>query len=158
MAKSPKETKGPIVKTGPTRGKNRSRNDNGRWRAKRSDAGKARNKSKNDNEKGCFLTTAACQYKGLPDNCYELQTMRKFRDDFLSRFSEGRELIAEYYRIAPQLTPLLKDKAIAEDTWNNILRSVTSIESGDYDEATTVYRKMVNQLQLMQSVSDKTDS
>lgn len=36
---SPKDTHGPIVKTGPTAGQNRSRNQNGRWRKKRSDAG-----------------------------------------------------------------------------------------------------------------------
>lgn len=39
---SPKDTHGPIVKTGPTAGQNRSRNQNGQWRIKRSDAGKAR--------------------------------------------------------------------------------------------------------------------
>ena len=37
---SPRETGGPVVKTGPTAGQNRSRNKNGRWRRKRSDAGK----------------------------------------------------------------------------------------------------------------------
>lgn len=42
MAKPPKDTQGPIVGTGPTRGHNRSWNKNGRWRAKRSDAGTAR--------------------------------------------------------------------------------------------------------------------
>jgi len=42
MAKPPKDTQGPIVGTGPTRGHNRSRNKDGRWRAKRSDAGTAR--------------------------------------------------------------------------------------------------------------------
>jgi hypothetical protein len=36
--RSPKETGGPVVKTGPTRGQNRSRNDDGSWRKKRSDA------------------------------------------------------------------------------------------------------------------------
>lgn len=40
---SPAKTGGPIVKTGPTAGQNRSRNKDGRWRAKRSDAGKKRN-------------------------------------------------------------------------------------------------------------------
>ncbi len=35
---SPGDTHGPIVKTGPTAGQNRSRNKNGRWRKKRSDA------------------------------------------------------------------------------------------------------------------------
>ncbi len=39
---SPRYTHGPIVKTGPTAGQNRSRNKDGRWRAKRSDAGKPR--------------------------------------------------------------------------------------------------------------------
>ena len=42
MAKPPKDTQGPIVVTGPTKGQNRSRNKDGRWRAKRSDAGTAR--------------------------------------------------------------------------------------------------------------------
>lgn len=41
---SPAQTGGPIVKTGPTAGQNRSRNKNGRWRAKRSDAGVPRSK------------------------------------------------------------------------------------------------------------------
>lgn len=41
---SPKETKGPIVKTGPTAGQVRSRNADGQWRRKRSDAGKKREK------------------------------------------------------------------------------------------------------------------
>ena len=39
---SPKDTHGPIVKTGPTAGQNRSRNKNGQWRRVRSDAGKPR--------------------------------------------------------------------------------------------------------------------
>ena len=36
---SPKDTHGPIVKTGPTAGQVRSKNQDGQWRAKRSDAG-----------------------------------------------------------------------------------------------------------------------
>ena len=42
MSASPKDTHGPVIKTGPTAGKNRSRNKNGQWRRKRSDAGKNR--------------------------------------------------------------------------------------------------------------------
>lgn len=40
--KSPSKTGGPVVRTGPTAGQNRTRNDDGKWRAKRSDAGKKR--------------------------------------------------------------------------------------------------------------------
>lgn len=42
VSKSPNQTGGPVVKTGPTAGQNRSRNQDGRWRAKRSDAGISR--------------------------------------------------------------------------------------------------------------------
>ncbi len=42
--KSPKLTGGPVVKTGPNANKVRSKNKDGRWRAKRSDAGKPRPK------------------------------------------------------------------------------------------------------------------
>lgn len=41
-SKSPKDTGGPIVKTGPNAGQNRSRNKDGQWRKKRSDAGTTR--------------------------------------------------------------------------------------------------------------------
>lgn len=36
---SPNQTGGPIVKTGPTAGQVRTRNSDGTWRKKRSDAG-----------------------------------------------------------------------------------------------------------------------
>ena len=39
---SPSQTGGPVVKTGPTAGQNRSRNKNGQWSRKRSDAGKSK--------------------------------------------------------------------------------------------------------------------
>ena len=39
---SPCETGGPVVKTGPPAGQNRSRNKNGQWRKKRSDTGTSR--------------------------------------------------------------------------------------------------------------------
>lgn len=40
--KSPRETNGPVVKTGPTANNNRSRNNDGSWRKKRSDAASVR--------------------------------------------------------------------------------------------------------------------
>ena len=42
---SPKDTHGPVVKTGPTAGQNRSRNKDGTWRRKRSDTGQSRTKN-----------------------------------------------------------------------------------------------------------------
>lgn len=40
----PQQAGGPVVKTGPTAGHIRTRNDDGQWRAKRSDAGVPRKK------------------------------------------------------------------------------------------------------------------
>ena len=42
--KSPRETGGPVVKSGPTAGQSRARNQDGKWRRKRSDTGKPRTK------------------------------------------------------------------------------------------------------------------
>ncbi|MFD0986856.1 CFI-box-CTERM domain-containing protein [Methyloligella solikamskensis] len=50
---------------------------------------------------GCFLTTACCGALGLPDDCFELTTLRRYRDQILSRTPEGRRAIAAYYDIAP---------------------------------------------------------
>ena len=41
-SKAPKDNGGPLVKTGPTAGQVRSRNKDGQFRKKRSDAGKSR--------------------------------------------------------------------------------------------------------------------
>ena len=39
---SPSKTGGPLVKTGPNKDQNRTRNNDGTWRKKRSDTGKKR--------------------------------------------------------------------------------------------------------------------
>lgn len=54
---SPKDTHGPIVKTGPTAGQNRSRNNDGAWRAKRSDAGSKRSNNSNESNGQGLLET-----------------------------------------------------------------------------------------------------
>lgn len=40
--KSPRETGGPVVGSGPTAGRNRTKTKSGQWRRKRSDAGTTR--------------------------------------------------------------------------------------------------------------------
>jgi len=51
----------------------------------------------------CFITTAVCESLGKPDDCAELQTMRAFRDEWLSLQEDGPAAIAAYYRVAPQI-------------------------------------------------------
>lgn len=51
----------------------------------------------------CYLTTACVEEAGLADDCFELQTLRRFRDNVLAHMQGGREDIARYYRTAPAI-------------------------------------------------------
>lgn len=53
--------------------------------------------------KYCYITTAVCESRHKPDDCYELETLRRYRDDYLMKSKEGRALVEEYYDIAPAL-------------------------------------------------------
>jgi hypothetical protein len=61
----------------------------------------------------CFLTTAACEVVGLPDDCWELRTLRRFRDRAMPRLPSGAEDIARYYREAPAIVAALRRRADA---------------------------------------------
>ena len=52
---------------------------------------------------GCYITTAICEASGKPDDCYELTTLRNFRDNWLAKQPDGMYLINEYYETAPKV-------------------------------------------------------
>ena len=137
---SPKDTNGPVTKTGPTRGQNRSRNKDGEWRKKRSDTGKSRDKKKSG---GCFITTAACAHRGLPDDCAELQTLRRFRDEQLITTRDGRALVSSYYEIAPAIAAKLEREADFKFVWECLQRCIDHIENADREAAVREYQTMV---------------
>ena len=146
-SKSPKDNGGPLVKTGPTAGQVRARNNDGRWREKRSDAGKPReSKSEKSDKKGCFLTTAACEHRGLPDDCFELSTMRAFRDRVLLETCAGQAMVKHYYEIAPRLVPLVDDEMTAQWVWSHIQETVGHITAQRNEAAIASYRDLVDGL------------
>lgn len=51
----------------------------------------------------CFLTSACADFAGLPDDCFELSVLRRFRDEILMQMPRGTDDIALYYRIAPAI-------------------------------------------------------
>ena len=142
---SPKDTKGPIVKTGPTKGENRSRNNDGQWRKKREDSGKSKDKKKGS---GCFITTAVCQYHGLEDDCYELQLLRAFRDNHLMQTSEGKALVARYYEDAPYIAARLTQTDDLNYAWLSITECVRLIEERNYEKAIDKYSEMFHDLNI----------
>lgn len=48
----------------------------------------------------CFITTACCELLGLPDDCFELAVLRRYRDRVLATLPGGAAAIADYYEIA----------------------------------------------------------
>ncbi len=52
---------------------------------------------------GCFLTAACCGLVGLPDDCVELTTLRRFRDGVMMATAGGRADVARYYALAPAI-------------------------------------------------------
>lgn len=94
----------------------------------------------------CFLTTAACEYKNLPDDCELLTVLRKFRDEYVPK-----NVTEEYYRIAPRIVKALKTDREAE-RWYNYIYDVAKgceemIKNGQKDMALLCYRNMVRHLQ-----------
>lgn len=99
----------------------------------------------------CFITTAVCKYFNKPDDCYELTTLRKFRDTWLAMQPDGKDLVEEYYAIAPGIVNAIdespeKDK-IYMHIWNDYIEPcIKLIKLGANDTCKTLYVDMVNEL------------
>jgi hypothetical protein len=61
-------------------------------------------------EGGCFITTACCEVLGLDDDCFELKSLRSYRDHVLAARLGGEADIARYYRLAPLILARLPDE------------------------------------------------
>lgn len=97
---------------------------------------------------GCYITTAVCESLHKPDNCYELNTFRNFRDNWLKKQSDGETLIDDYYKIAPLIVAkidTLPDSAeIYNFIWIKYLQPCLNfIKDGDNQSCKNLYIKMV---------------
>ncbi|MFN7053975.1 CFI-box-CTERM domain-containing protein [Hyphomonas sp.] len=96
----------------------------------------------------CFLTTATCGVIGLADDCWELRTLRRFRDGWLARQPGGAADIARYYDEAPQIARRLRrDPASAvREYWRFILPSALAASLGANRAARALYTRGMNRL------------
>ena len=99
----------------------------------------------------CFITTAVCRSEGKPDDCYELETLRSFRDGYLAALPEGPALINEYYDIAPMIVACIDyadDSAAryAELREQYIVPCISDIEAGRLEACQHRYVDMVKNL------------
>lgn len=103
-----------------------------------------------DLNSGCFLTSACCEFYGKADDCYELQTLRNFRDNVLKKTAKGRALCEQYYKIAPPIVDRLRElnnSSNYEYIYAQILDCIKYIELKEYEKAVEVYKQMCTKMQ-----------
>ena len=99
----------------------------------------------------CFITTAVCDSFGKADDCYELTAFRNFRDNWLALQNDGKNLIAEYYNIAPKIVEKINGLNNAAQIYKNIWEKYLAaclnfIEKGDNLSCKNTYIDMVKNL------------
>lgn len=100
----------------------------------------------------CYITTAVCRSLDKPDDCYELTALRRYRDDYLLMSDGGRELVEEYYNIAPTIVKRINREKnpgeIYRGIWQEYLRPcIRLIEENRNEECREVYSRMVRKLE-----------
>jgi hypothetical protein len=93
---------------------------------------------------GCFVTTAAVENLGKPDDCYELTTLRNYRDMWLRFQPGGEELVKRYYDAAPKIVERINASADRDAVYAALWKDCVSpcvrhIEAGEYEKCRDKY-------------------
>lgn len=109
------------------------------------------NSGDSSNNGGCFITTACVEARGVADDCYELNILREFRDNYLKNRANGMKDIAEYYRIAPRIVESINNTSAASEIWDAIYRDMISpcvslVAAHRYEDAYERYKSFVLKL------------
>jgi hypothetical protein len=111
---------------------------------------KKRSSKKTKDDEECFLTTACVSYYSLPDNGYELSTLRLFRDNHMLKNTKGKKLVKQYYSVAPRIVSMInKDKnrkGVYQYVYHSIQKACLEIEQKKYRLAQQTYIALVNHL------------
>lgn len=102
-------------------------------------------------KKLCYITTAVCQHQDKADDCYELTTLRTYRDSYLMQSETGREIVDEYYNVAPGLVMMIDMQENKDQIYHNIYEKylmpcIHYIEEERNEECCDLYMQMVNNL------------
>jgi hypothetical protein len=110
---------------------------------------------------GCFITTACVEYMNLADDCYELETLRKFRDEYMLKHENGINLAQTYYETAPKIVEILKTKQNAKEIFTDlyydyIIPSVKAIEDNNNVLALSIYMNGYNKAKFESEIDNGT--
>lgn len=98
---------------------------------------------------GCFLTTACVDAMGMADDCWVLETARRFRDTFMTETPQKAQEIREYYTIAPKVVEEINKRKDAQKVWKrffwaDIVPFVEEINKHDMQKAHELYKKLIS--------------
>jgi hypothetical protein len=94
---------------------------------------------------GCFVTTACVEVLGMEDNCHDLQSLRKLRDEYvLLKRPDGRDWVALYGILGPALIRHLDRQedsvVIYQKLYRELVQETTRlVDRGRYPEAFAHY-------------------
>lgn len=71
-------------------------------------------------ESDCIVSTAACQAVGLPNDCPELNLLRRFRDEYIKSLSGGGFLVKIYYKVGLRVVRSIDSKSNRERIYNDL--------------------------------------
>lgn len=97
----------------------------------------------------CYVTTATMQALKKPDDCYELQKFRYFRDNWV--IQNHPEQVVQYYETAPSIIEAIEASSqkheVYERLWNDFLSlGLRLLEQEDFENAYLLYQKMLFEL------------
>jgi hypothetical protein len=103
-------------------------------------------------KKNCFLTTACTRARGLPDDCFELETLRAFRDDYLLRQPGGSAVVEAYYDLAPRILEAIESRTDPDARFEQLYDELVApcvrlIVSGKERAAVELYTETVRALE-----------
>lgn len=102
--------------------------------------------SSSSSDSSCYLTTACVNVMGLPNNCLELQVLRKFRNKILMPTSRGKKAVQEYHKLAPEIVQSIDGRGNAEYIWQqiytNIRHAVSLVLNKDFEGAFKHYKEI----------------
>ena len=99
----------------------------------------------------CYITTAVCESLGKSDDCYELKTLRDYRDNYLLSTEEGVKVVDTYYNIAPTIVNRISKSEESGNIYREIFDGyinpcINLIEEGKLEECGELYSDMVYSL------------
>ena len=100
----------------------------------------------------CLLSSACVAARGLPDDCYELATLRKFRRDHLEGTTRGNMILKEYQTISGQILRWIEGhsdrKFLYDDLYRRLVRgTVELINIEQIEAAINHYQAIVREYQ-----------